>query len=55
MRNAQEYRDHADAAEEMATRTNDHLLKTNFLQLARNWRAAAEEAQRSAAKALNAA
>jgi hypothetical protein len=43
MRNPEEYREHAKAAEDMASRTSDHLLKTNFLQLARTWRAAAEK------------
>ncbi len=55
MRNPQEYRDHAKAAEDMAASTPDHLLRTNFLQLAREWRAKADEAQRAAPKGLSAA
>jgi hypothetical protein len=51
MRNPQEYRDHAKAAEDMAARTDDHLLKTNFLQLARTWREAADKASEPSRKA----
>jgi hypothetical protein len=55
MRNPEEYRDHAQAAEDMAASTKDHLLRTNFLQLARQWRAKAEEGQGAASKGLSAA
>ena len=55
MRSPQEYRDHAEAAEDMAKRTTDHLLRTNFLQLSRQWREKAEETERRAQPAVNAA
>jgi hypothetical protein len=55
MRSPQEYRDHAEAAEDMAKRTTDHLLRTNFLQLSRQWRDAASEAERRRPPAVNAA
>jgi sirohydrochlorin ferrochelatase len=55
MRNPQVYRDHAEAAEDMAKRTTDHLLRTNFLQLARTWRTAASDAEQRRPPSVNAA
>ena len=40
---ADEYRKRAEAAEEMAGRTVDYVLKRGFLDLAKQWRALADQ------------
>jgi hypothetical protein len=46
MGKADEYRKRAEAAEEMAGRTLDYVVKRGFLDLAKQWRALVDQIDR---------
>jgi hypothetical protein len=46
MTRAEQYRARAKAAEQQASKTHDTQLKEGFLEVARQWRELAEQAER---------
>jgi hypothetical protein len=46
MTKAEEYRKRAKEAEEQASKVRDHAAKQGFLDIARQWRELAEQAER---------